>query len=273
LIFFSHHSIETKMKIQYASDLHLEILEADGCFHPEDDQSFRFLIEPEAPILILAGDIMTPNTKCAHYFLDWCSRKFEQTFWIMGNHEYYTLNPIPMSHIVNQYRSFCPANVHILDNETYSVDNLLFVGSTLWSDIPEEDDHEIQFRINDYRMIYNDNHQRISPAETRYRFQRNRKFIEDTIQANPNNQIVIITHHVPLNRDTSFADYECEVTNAAYATHIDLQKDDNVKFWICGHTHHNFQIKKGNYVVCSNQLGYFGEHTGITYEFQGVVDV
>jgi hypothetical protein len=51
------------MKIQYASDIHLEILETDGSFRPDDDEAFRFLIEPEAPILILAGDILTPHTK------------------------------------------------------------------------------------------------------------------------------------------------------------------------------------------------------------------
>ena len=261
------------MKIQYASDIHLEILESDGSFRPEDDEAFRFLIEPEAPVLILAGDILTPHTKVTRAFLDWCSRNFDHTFWVMGNHEYYTVTPIPMSHIVKHYRSVCPSNVHILDNESYALGNNLFVGSTLWSDIPEENDHEIQNRINDYRMIYNDNHQRISPAETRHRFQMNLKFIENQIGSNPDKKIIIITHHVPLNKNTSFADFEGEVTNAAYATHIDLKNDTNVKYWICGHTHHNFEIKKGNYRICSNQLGYFGDHTGYSYQFSRVVDV
>ena len=265
--------IKSTMKFQFASDIHLEILEADGTFNEEDDETFRFLIEPAAPILILAGDILTPATKATQTFLNWCSRKFKHTLWIMGNHEYYSKTPMPMSHILEQYRSYCPPNVHILDNETFVFEDVLFVGSTLWSNIPEEDDHEIQYSINDYRMIYNDQHRRVCPAETRSRFQANLKYIEDTIDANPDKKIVIITHHSPLNKGTSFSDFEGEVTNAAYATHIDLKKDDNVKFWICGHTHHNYRIKKGNYFVTSNQMGYFGEHTGITYEFQDVLEI
>ncbi len=264
---------EPTMKFQYASDIHLEVLEMDEGFNPEDNDSFRFLIEPEAPILILAGDILTPHTKCIHSFLNWCSRKFEHTLWVMGNHEYYSKVVMSMTHILERYRSFCPPNVHILDNETFGLEDVLFVGSTLWSNIPEEDELEIQHRINDYRMIYNEHHMRICPAETRLRFHTNLKFIEDTIEANPDKKIVIITHHAPLNKNTSFADYEGEPTNAAYATHIDLKQDANVKLWICGHTHHNFQIKKGNYTVGSNQLGYFGEHTGLTYEFSGTVEI
>jgi predicted phosphohydrolase len=261
------------MKFQYASDIHLEILESDDGFNEYDDQTFRFLIEPVAPVLILAGDILTPQTKCTHSFLDWCSRHFQHTLWILGNHEYYSKVVMSMDHILEQYRKFCPHNVHLLDNQTFCLDDVLFVGTTLWSNIPEEDDHEIQYRINDYRMIYNADHKRISPRETRFRFQKNLRFIEESIEANPDKKIVIITHHCPLNKNTSYADYEGEVTNAAYATHIDLKKDDNVKLWICGHTHHNFNIKKGNYRVISNQLGYFGEHTGLTYEFQDIIEI
>ncbi len=270
------------MKFQFASDIHLEILEGDKSFNPNDDEAFRFLIEPEAPILVLAGDITAPHAKTTIPFLNWCSRKFEHTFWVMGNHEYYTPVVMLKEDILEKYRSLCPENVHILDNQTYSfeveneqgyLEKVLFVGTTLWSNIPEEDEREIQYRINDYRMIYSANGRRITPQETRAEFQKNLRFLEDTIQANPDKQIVIITHHAPLNQGTSFAEYEGEPTNGAYATHIDLKQDSNVKYWLYGHTHHNAQIKKGNYMVMSNQLGYFGEHTGFTYEFSGVLEV
>lgn len=261
------------MKFQIASDIHLEILETDTGFNPNDDETFSFIIEPQSPILILAGDILTPHTKCTSLFLNWCSRNFEQTLWVMGNHEYYT--PIVMSkdYILEQYERLCPSNVHILDNKSYAVDDVLFVGSTLWSNIPEEDEKEIQYRINDYRMIYSNQGYRITPQEIRTMFYRNLNYIQTTIDQNPDKQIIIITHHAPLNKDTSYADYEGEVTNAAYATNIDLTNDSNVRMWIYGHTHHNAYIKKGNYTVLSNQFGYFGEHTGITYEFAGVLEI
>jgi Icc-related predicted phosphoesterase len=264
---------KTTMKFQFASDIHLEILEIDKGFNPHDDESFRFIIEPEAPILILAGDITSPHAKCTIPFLQWCSRKFEHTFWVMGNHEYYSQIVMKKKDILEKYRELCPENVHILDNQTYRLENVLFVGTTLWSNIPEEDELEIQHRINDYRMIYIADGRRITPQETRAQYNQNLQFLKDTIDDNKDKQIVIITHHAPLNRGTSFAEYEGEPTNGAYATHIDLPNDSNVRFWIYGHTHHNAQIKKGNYTVLSNQLGYFGEHTGLTYEFSAVLEV
>lgn len=261
------------MKFQFASDIHLEVLELAKDFHPEDDETFRFIIEPQAPILILAGDITSLHAKCTVPFLKWCSQKFEHTFWIMGNHEYYTQITISKDSILENYRRLCPDNVHILDNETYTLENVLFVGTTLWSNIPEEDDLEIQHRINDYRMIYTKEGRRISPAEVRAEFKKNMQFLEDTIATNPEKQIVIISHHAPLKKDTSFVKYEGDITNGAYATHIDLPNDSNVRYWIYGHTHHNAQIQKGNYKVVSNQFGYFAEHTGITYEFSAILEV
>lgn len=261
------------MKFQIASDIHLEILEMDTGFNPHDDESFRFIIEPEAPILVLAGDILSPHTKCTIPFLDWCSRNFEHTIWVMGNHEYYSQIVMKKNDILEKYRTLCPPNVHILDNETYALDDVLFVGTTLWSNIPEEDEREIQYRINDYRMIYNSEGRRICPAETRAEFQKNMRFLEETIEQNPHKKIVVISHHAPLNRGTSYSGYEGEASNGAYATHIDLKNDSNVKFWIYGHTHHNAKIQKGNYTVVSNQMGYFAEHTGLTYEFAGVLTV
>lgn len=261
------------MKFQIASDIHLEILETDGSFNENDDETFRFLIEPDSPILVLAGDITSPEAKVTPRFLEWCSKHFEHTLWIMGNHEYYNKANMPMEYILEKYRSMCPSNVHILDNETYQMDDVLFVGSTLWSNIQEEDELEIQNRINDYRMIYNAKGSRISPREISAKFHQNLKFIQSAVNNNQDKKIVIVTHHACLNKNTSYPGYEGEVANTAYATHIDLENDAPVKYWICGHTHHNYRIQKGSYTTVSNQMGYFGEHTGITYVFSGILEV
>jgi hypothetical protein len=259
------------MKIQYASDIHLEVMELDGDLASDED--FQMIIEPDAPVLVLAGDILTTKTRCASLFLDWVSRKFEHVFWIMGNHEYYSNVQIPMKEILAYYRSMCPQNVHILDNETYELDDVLFIGSTLWSYIPEEDRPEVHQYLNDYRMIYNSTHYKITPVETSFWHVNNVKFLQETLNQNPNKKCVIITHHCPINQGTSHPQFEGKVTNQAYASNITLENTENLKLWICGHTHHNFMIQRKNYLVTSNQFGYFGEHTGITYTFGHPVEI
>lgn len=70
------------MKIQYASDLHLE-------FH----ENSRWLKENPliavGDILILAGDIgyLGDDNYGHHPFWDWCAESFRQTIVIPGNHE------------------------------------------------------------------------------------------------------------------------------------------------------------------------------------------
>jgi hypothetical protein len=72
------------MKIQYASDLHLEFRE-----------NTRYLrdnpIKPVGDILVLAGDIgyLDDDSYNLHPFWDWASDNFQQTLVIPGNHEFY----------------------------------------------------------------------------------------------------------------------------------------------------------------------------------------
>ena len=64
------------MKIQYCSDLHLEM---------DDNNSFikKNPIEPAGDILILAGDICYLRDIDAHGdFFDYCSKNWKHTYWI-----------------------------------------------------------------------------------------------------------------------------------------------------------------------------------------------
>jgi len=71
------------MKIQYASDLHLEFRENSRYLHDNP-------LIPVGDILLLAGDIgyLDDHTYQTHPFWDDVSEKFRQTLVIPGNHEY-----------------------------------------------------------------------------------------------------------------------------------------------------------------------------------------
>lgn len=81
------------MKIQYASDLHLEF---------SDNYSYLKLnpLKPVGDILILTGDIgyLNDDNYSKHPFWDWASDNYRQVIVAVGNHElyrYYDLAKMP----------------------------------------------------------------------------------------------------------------------------------------------------------------------------------
>lgn len=74
----------TNMKIQYASDLHLEFAD-----------NWRYLkahpLEVTGDILLLAGDIgyLGDDNYSKHPFWDWASENYKEVHCCMGNHEFY----------------------------------------------------------------------------------------------------------------------------------------------------------------------------------------
>ena len=72
------------VKIQYASDLHLEFMENTLYLetHP---------LQPVADILVLAGDTgyLGDEGFVKHPFWDWASENFKEVIVIPGNHEFY----------------------------------------------------------------------------------------------------------------------------------------------------------------------------------------
>ena len=75
------------VKIQYASDLHLEFMENTLYLetHP---------LQPVADILVLAGDTgyLGDEGFVKHPFWDWASENFKEVIVIPGNHEFYLGN-------------------------------------------------------------------------------------------------------------------------------------------------------------------------------------
>ena len=124
------------MRIQYCSDLHLELWQKT---------TFDETLEPTAPYLVLCGDVAPLNCVNLRAFLEFCSERWKLIFWIPGNSEIWQTSKSEevslqkMRDICNSYR-----NIKILYKSSYllkdgeSNEKLLVVGISLWHKLRDD---------------------------------------------------------------------------------------------------------------------------------------
>ena len=135
------------MRLQYASDLHLEI-------PANRDFVLAGALEPAADYLLLAGDIsFLSDWHKADAFWDWCARSFQHTWIVPGNHDYHAdrLNLLGLASLLVPVRP----NVTYANNICVHVEEVSLVLTTLWSAITLQKT-EIEEEVVDYRQIYFD---------------------------------------------------------------------------------------------------------------------
>jgi len=242
------------MKVQYASDLHLEF--------PENKEFLKTNpLIPNGDVLVIAGDIVPFAVMDKHTdFFSYISDHFETTYWIPGNHEYYFFDLAGKCGTLNEN---IKSNVHLVNNLSVVQDSVRLVFSTLWSKISQTKRWQIEQRVSDFRVIkFNDF--RFSFDQFNLLHEESLSFITRELLYNYPGKTVVVTHHVPTFMNYP-EKYRGEVLNEAFAVELhDLIEDSGPDFWIFGHHHYNvpdFMIGKTN--LATNQLGYvkYGEHT------------
>jgi predicted phosphodiesterase len=243
------------MKIQYASDLHLEF----------SDNS-RFLrhhpLTPAGDILLLAGDIgyLDDDSYSSHPFWDWAADNFRQTLVIPGNHEFYKSGDVGT--IQNGCIAEIRTNVTCHYNAVVTVDDIDFILCTLWSVIPAENAFITQKNVSDfYRIAYNG---RLLTAHTFNQAHRDAvAFLENTLKTTDNRKRIVVSHHVPTALCMAEEFKNSRINGAFVAELHDFIFDNPIDFWIYGHSHRNMPETdiNGTKMLC-NQLGYVhcGEH-------------
>lgn len=248
------------IKIQYASDLHIEyedILSKD---------KFDNIIKPSAPILILAGDICNPYTQRSHDFLSWTVSLWEKVFYVAGNHEYYGSS----LQKTNKYLEKLSQKIGFifLQNNSYICKdkNIVLLGTTLWSHIPKNYENIVQNTINDYRLIKLDKNL-LRPEETSELFSKSFEWLKENVEKYKKlrYKIIIITHHAPYPEITSNPIHRGKNNNCAFSSDCS-SIFEGVNYWIFGHTHYSTKIKINNTILIANQRGYKKEITEYSEE-------
>jgi DNA repair exonuclease SbcCD nuclease subunit len=237
------------MRLQLVSDLHLELVKNPF------EVSFESILTPSAEILLLPGDIGNPFYDIFQDFMKWCSEKFERVFYVPGNHEYYNGKPMPK--VLKQIFdvTFSLDNVHVLHNDSLSLDigedKLAFIGTTLWSYIPDDKIKLVEFVINDFYRIHEFTAERYNQLHSE-----SVKYLREELQKYRGRKCIVITHHLPsyqcIHEKYGSCDYNC-----AFASSLEeLMKHENLKLWAFGHSHASMSLTINGTHCISNPLGY-----------------
>lgn len=272
--------------LRYASDLHLELRQTIK--HPKLFPLWDFQKDDKTVYyLALLGDIGNPFQDNLRIFLKKIHKKYEKIFYVPGNHEYYNLSGSYKSKdkFHERLQEICEEfeNVLLLDNKTFTLDGLKIIGSTLWSNIPDDKAEYIKLRLNDYHLIKKtidsqDIPINITVSDTNKWNEESISFIKNEIE-NSSDPCVILTHHAPL-----FSDPEADIYTADpiylnggnnYAFHNDLSSMMNkpICAWLYGHTHYASSFKYNDVLVCTNQLGYSNEEKDIKFNPYAYLDI
>ena len=275
------------MKIKLVSDLHLEfsdilIKNDEGC-----------------DVLILSGDIMVAQDLHDHMellsagwggpdlaglgrrqlaaqryrdFLKRCSFQFPHVIYVMGNHEFYNGKFYASINYMREEIAKYP-NIYMLEQDTKIIDDVVFVGGTLWTDMNKRDPltmHAIEGMMNDFRIIRNDkrNYATMSAQDVAIRHDKTLGYIKLIVNEHKDKKCVVVGHHSPSFQSVHPMYAHETLMNGGY--HSDLSEfildHPQIKLWTHGHTHHPFDYTIGETRIVCNPRGYendgYSEETG-----------
>lgn len=250
------------MKIQYASDLHLE-------FHENNRWLRDNPLVPVGDILVLAGDIgyLGDEIYSRHPFWDWCSHNFEQTLIVPGNHELY--KGFDINNLTEGWSEHIRPNVICAYNKTIHFDKIDIIMSTLWAKIHPADAYFTEHSVTDFRRIRNGVY-RMSWDRFNEEHDRCVDFIKRSIEQRTSRKQVVVTHHVP-SFELMSDEFKGSMINGAFTSDLNLLIESlPIDYWIYGHSHRNIDGEIGGTKIVTNQVGYVfaGEqHSFITNKY------
>ncbi len=250
------------MNACYISDLHIEFCDT----YPE--------IKNDAEVLILAGDIGNPYENMYTNFLKSVSGNFKKIFLITGNHEYYSHgNTIKETdeYIENLILIEQMENVIFLNNKIYDYNNFRFIGTTLWSQIHDNNPESLTAcfdYINDFDV--SKKHDNVAIQNYNNLFDENYNFLKQSIDETVL-PVVVISHHLPSFKliDKKYYNYgkgkspASSGINQCFASDCDKLMTPDVLYWFYGHTHsENDCVINATRLLC-NPNGYPDENENV----------
>ena len=197
-------------------------------------------------------------------FFHHVSQEYDHVIYVTGNHEFYHGRyPDAYSWLDEEMKNY--PNIHFLDMDSVVIDDVTFVGGTLWTDMNKGDPTTMQLiegMMNDFRIIRNSqrNYARFSPLDTVIHHKATLAHIKKVVDTDTSKKYVVVGHHAPTPLSIHEM-YKADVwMNGGY--HSDLSEfildRPQIALWTHGHTHHPFDYMMGETRIVCNPRGYKG---------------
>jgi DNA repair exonuclease SbcCD nuclease subunit len=197
-------------------------------------------------------------------FLARCSKEFPHVVYVAGNHEFYHGRwKASLDHLRTECVKY--PNVYFLERDIKVINEVSFIGATLWTDCNRNDRLTIltlNGMMNDYRVIRNDEHEfaRLHPDSTIQRHHQTMGYLKSVLPDMKDKKVVFVGHHGPSAKSTH-PRYQYEThMNGGYRSDLDefIMDHPQIVLWTHGHMHDPFDYMIGTTRVVCNPRGYKG---------------
>lgn len=244
------------MHLGIVSDLHLEFSACAVPCHGID-------------VLVIAGDTHTSATAIGQFVSDLLARHPHlHVVLVPGNHEYYGKT---IDETESQLEALRGDRCHVLLNSVAVIGGVMFVGGTLWANIPPALRHH---HMHDYDRIpelcpavmeseCGDCVDAIMEASWRTESLHSTTTVSSNnmsshCQTQPSLKLVVVTHFAPSRRsiDPKYGDARLG-DNCYFASDLDgAVAGSGAALWVHGHTHTSMDYTIGDTRVLCNPRGY-----------------
>lgn len=259
------------MKIKIISDFHTEFWTYNK-FQKTLEKYLPPTEDDKETILCCCGDMGIYEQYPTTYkpLMKFLAERFKMVLMVAGNHSWYHSSNCWGKEDTFWDDKKIPTNVKYLNDACVYVDDVKFIGSTLWSCFESGNPiamHYANCNMSDYECIkrrqimysvYGDSWRGIKlQAEDTY--ERNKihtNFIEEELQKDAGTKKVVITHHSP-SAFTVTEKFKDSALIGAYVNRLErLIYEYKPAVWAFGHQHDSFDAMLDETRLINNSLGY-----------------
>jgi predicted MPP superfamily phosphohydrolase len=232
------------MRLGYISDLHCEFGQR-GYVIPED-----------LDVLVLAGDVHTTPENAQLVLKEIKEYTDAYILYVLGNHEYYG-QIFPAIRKIYKRLAEELENVSLLEKDEIIINDVRFLGTTLWSDLSAPVDNvAAMVSLTDFELIQTVASSRLHPEDYTAEWKCCANWLGNMLRYKQWSPTVVITHHSPSSITCAEQYLHSPIKHAFHSQMDDLILETQPELWIYGHDHVSAQKEIGNTKLISWQAGY-----------------